>query len=92
MDKNQQVIRAYVRLWRFESLAVALIMLEVAVVVALTVTVMALALLYHWLEPKTYRQDFHTAALPGASTMTSSMNGMAAETFTSKIQTVTCLS
>ena len=47
MDKNQQVIRAYVRLWRFESLAVALIMLEVAVVVALTVTVMAR--LYHWL-------------------------------------------
>jgi uncharacterized BrkB/YihY/UPF0761 family membrane protein len=51
VDKNQQVIRAYVRLWRFESLAVALIMLEVAVVVALTVTVMAL--LYRWLEPKT---------------------------------------
>ena len=51
MDKNQQVIRAYVRLWRFELLAVALIMLEVAVVVALTVTVMAL--LYRWLEPKT---------------------------------------
>jgi len=49
VDKNQQVIRAYVRLWRFESLAVALIMLEVAVVVAVTV----MALLYRWLEPKT---------------------------------------
>ena len=86
MDKSQQVIRAYVRLWR----SVALIMLEVAVAVALTVTVMAL--LYHWLEPKTYRQDFHTAALPGASTTASSTIGMAAEAFTSKIQTVTCLS
>ena len=53
VDKNQQVIRAYVRLWRFESLAVALIMLEVAVVVALTVTVTVMALLYRWLEPKT---------------------------------------
>ena len=49
VDKRQQIIRAYVRLWRFESLAVALIMLEVAVVVAVTV----MALLYRWLEPKT---------------------------------------
>ena len=51
MDKRQQIIRAYVRLRRFESLAVALIMLEVAVLAAVTVTVMAL--LYRWLEPKT---------------------------------------
>lgn len=49
MDKRQQIIRAYVRLRRFESLAVALIMLEVAVVAAVTV----MALLYRWLEPKT---------------------------------------
>jgi hypothetical protein len=38
------------------------------------------------------RQDFHTAALTGASMTASSMIGTAAEAFTSKIQTVTCLS
>ena len=37
-------------------------------------------------------QEFHTAALPGASTMASSTVGMADEAFTSKIQSATCLS
>jgi catechol 2,3-dioxygenase-like lactoylglutathione lyase family enzyme len=38
------------------------------------------------------RQDFHTAALPGASTTASSTIGMAAVAFISRTRTVTSLS